>query len=113
MFFLWIISNSKNYFHKCRKHMIKKFASKLQKNTNKNTTFYKQIAHIICSLYKIKEINRKIVYRDDELKTLVLSSEIGRQAIADLKKLKVTRETLFDYDLFYFDSVLGDQFPET
>ena len=85
--------------------MIKNF-----KGVKPKDAHYKQIAHIIANLYKIKTINRKIIYTNDELKKLVLDHHIGKQVIKELKELKVTRITLTEYDLLYFNSVLGDQF---
>lgn len=94
--------------------MIKKFASQ---DKDPNLTFnnqdeYQKIVHIINSLYKIKEINRKIIYSSTELRTLVLNSEIGKKAIADLKELKITRAKLIEHKLNFFNSILGDQFSE-
>lgn len=87
--------------------MIKKFASKMPEDE-----LYKKIMHLICSLYKIKTINRKVVYDDKELKTLVLSSPIGQQVISELLELKVTQNMLIDYELLFFYRILGDCFPE-
>jgi len=73
---------------------------------------YKEIAHIISSLYKIKSINRKIIYDDDELKSLVMTSIIGQQVIEKLKEMKITRITLLEYGFKFFDRILGDNFKE-
>lgn len=87
--------------------MIKKFNS-----LTKQDETYKKIQHLICNLYKIKEINRKITYSNKELKQLVLGSELGKQVMQELKEMKITRMMLLEYDLDFFDNVLGDQFPE-
>ena len=89
--------------------MIKKFANIAPKKQDED---YKKIAHLITNLYKIKTINRKIIYTNDELKKLVLDSDIGKQVIADLKILGTSQMILIDYDFLFFNSVLGDQFPE-
>ena len=89
--------------------MIKKFANIVPKKEGED---YKKIAHLITNLYKIKTINRKIIYTNDELKKLVLDSDIGKQVIADLKILGTSQMILIDYDFLFFNSVLGDQFPE-
>ena len=87
--------------------MIKKFSNKIPQDET-----HRKITHLISSLYKIKEINRKIIYKNSELKQLVLDSELGKQVIKELKEMKMTRLMLIDYDLLFFDSILGDQFPE-
>ena len=89
--------------------MIKKFANIVPKKEGED---YKKIAHLITNLYKIKTINRKIIYTNDELKKLVLDSDIGKQVIADLKILGTSQMMLIDYDFLFFNAVLGDQFPE-
>jgi len=89
--------------------MIKKFANIVPKKERED---YKKIAHLITNLYKIKTINRKIIYTNDELKKLVLDSDIGKQVIADLKILGTSQMILIDYDFLFFNAVLGDQFPE-
>ena len=89
--------------------MIKKFANIVPKKEGED---YKKIAHLITNLYKIKTINRKIIYTNDELKKLVLDSDIGKQVIADLKILGTSQMILIDYDFLFFNAVLGDQFPE-
>jgi len=72
---------------------------------------YKQIQHLVCSLYKIKEINRKIIYTNEELKTLVLESDLGQQVITELKELGITRKLLIHFNLIFFNSILGEELP--
>ena len=79
---------------------------------NNNSQTYKEIAHTISSLYKIKEINRRIIYQPNALKSIILNTSIGQEVISQLKKLEVTRAKLIKYNLVFFDSILGDQFPK-
>ena len=90
--------------------MIKNFSNIAKKYDN--DVIYKNISHIITSLYKIKTINRKIIYTNEELKKLVSDSPIGKQVVEDLKLLGVSQSMLIDYDLLFFNSIVGDQFPE-
>ena len=89
--------------------MIKNFSNVAKKNEGEE---YKKITHAITNLYKIKTINRKIIYTNAELKKLVLDSEIGKQVIAELKELGISQMMLIDYDFIFFNSIVGDQFPE-
>jgi hypothetical protein len=52
--------------------------------------YLKKIRHIVSSLYRIKEINRKKDYDSEELKNIVLNHPIGKQVEAELIENKVT-----------------------
>lgn len=66
------------------------------------------IDHVVSKLYKIKEIDRRKKYKTQELQRIVVSHPIGLEVIADLNKLKIGPNYLFENDYYLLSIILGD-----
>ncbi len=68
--------------------------------------------HIINTLYKIKQINRRKMYSTNELRRLVFSSKYGYQVIKQLQEKEITCEFLKRNGLTLVLTILGPKLKD-
>lgn len=68
--------------------------------------------HIISTLYKIKEIDRKREYKAEELELLVIESKYGMQVIDELNKDDITAKELKEWGFTTAAEVLSPYLKE-
>lgn len=73
----------------------------------------REIKHIINTLYKIKQINRRQQYSIDKLRRLVFNSKHGKQVIEELQKRNITCQWLKENNLTLIQLIIGPKLKDT
>jgi len=64
------------------------------------------LEHILSALYKIKKINRKKQYTEQELIELVSNDPAGQNVIKQLQEMKVSSSQLFNRGYYLASTIL-------